>query len=155
MGGVSIAAVWATSIRQGLCVVCQSQTQAWCKGLVANLYWVLYTCCRNIAVQSDYRTCNYNILTSGENSRLCYSWGFVKRYVVTMGLRSSQSLTTELHMHDDPKPEFKNLNVIIAFLLYKMQYWLATTLGCECKFEILSQETARTAFQWQISSTIY
>ena len=35
-----------------------------------------------IAVQSDCRTRNYNILTSGENSRLRYSRGVVKRGVV-------------------------------------------------------------------------
>ena len=49
---------------------------------IAQAYIAIYTRCRNIAVQSDCRMCHYNILTSGENSRLRYSRGFVKRGVV-------------------------------------------------------------------------
>ena len=42
--------------------------------------------CRNFAVQSDCRTCNYNILTSSKNSRLHYLPDFVKGWVVTKQL---------------------------------------------------------------------
>ena len=66
-------------------VVWQSQTQARPKHSArvwSQAYIAICTRCRNIAVQSDCRTCNYNILTSSENGRLYYSRGFIKRCVV-------------------------------------------------------------------------
>ena len=62
-------------------VVWRSQAQAQHEGL-SQAYIAICTRCRNIAVQSDCRMRNYNILTSGENSTLCYSRGFVKHCIV-------------------------------------------------------------------------
>ena len=97
-------------------------------------YIAICTRCRNIAVQSDCRTCNYNILTSGENSRLCYLRGFVKRGVVA-NIQKVFEKQSELDRGRNWTTTTRSLNyyllhnyVIIACLPYKTQYWLATRL---------------------------
>ena len=97
-------------------------------------YIAICTRCRNIAVQSDCRTRNYNILTSGENNRLRYSWGFVKRGVVAnfqkvfekqSELGGGRNWATTTRSLNSKTYEVLRNHVIIAFLPRTLRLGLA------------------------------